>query len=144
MCYPAHCLSQTSPFDLHWKTSGASELGVPKNLMKALCMVESNLNHKVVVNDTNGHKSLGICQIQLRTAKEMGYEGNWRTLMLPSFNIYYAAKYLKYQYKRYGYEWTRAIGAYNQGYWSKENPNKKYLDKVIKSYFQLVEQEGIL
>lgn len=134
--------SSDSPFDKAFWRSGAGGTGVPINLMKALCFVESGHKFNVRVFDTNGRYSLGVCQIQLRTAKDMGFTGKWRTLMLPEFNIFYAAKYLRHQYIKYGKNWERAVGAYNLGHWTAQRPNKKYVDKVLQ-VLQDIEMEDL-
>lgn len=88
--------------------------GLPPNLLSSLCWVESN--HKVTaINYADGDAdSLGVCQIKLRTAREMGFQGTAKQLMNPKMNIKYAAKYLAWQYKRYG-SISRAVVAYNRG-----------------------------
>lgn len=64
--------------------------------------------------DSNNLLSIGLCQVQLRTAKWLGYKGGVKGLLDPYANAYYAAKYLDYQYGRYG-SWIMAVKAYNAG-----------------------------
>ena len=128
-------------FDQFYRKSKAQGLAVSKDLLKALCTVESGLRPNVIVNDSNGHKSIGLCQIQLRTARFMGYTGSEERLLRPHVNMYFAAKYLLYQFERYGQDWDKALGAYNQGFWSLKRPNKKYVDKVSKIYENLTKGE---
>lgn len=88
---------------------------LPKDLLPAICYVESN--HKVEQihkNDGNSH-SYGVCQVKLETARSLGFKGTPEELMKPNRNIYYAAKYLQHQLKRYNGNTEKAIIAYNRG-----------------------------
>ena len=121
----------TADFDTYWKRSGADQFGVPAAIMRAICTVESNLNKNVIVFDSNGKNSIGLCQIQLQTAIFVGFSGTEQDLLKPHINLKYATKYFKYQLKRYGYNIKQAIAAYNRGFYNPKNPNKKYVDKVL-------------
>lgn len=68
----------------------------------------------------------------------MGYKGKAEGLMNPTVNARLAAKYLKFQLKRYSNDYCMAVAAYNAGSFneSKKVPgyprNLKYLRKVQK------------
>jgi hypothetical protein len=86
-----------------------------------------------VINRDDGHgDSVGICQVQLRTAAYMGYRGTERGLLGPGTNVFYAAKYLRYQFDRYG-DWEKAVAAYNAGRYE-PGINQDYVDKVLAIY----------
>lgn len=117
--------------------SAAKAVGVPGYLLLAICTVESNLTNAIVWHD-GGSPSYGICQIKHETAKMMGYKGKAEGLMNPTVNARLAAKYLKFQLKRYSNDYCMAVAAYNAGSFneSKKVPgyprNLKYLRKVQK------------
>ncbi len=121
----------------------AKKVGVSTIVLKAICWVESK-HDATVINYLDGgpHNSIGLCQVQLPTAKDMGYKGTKEGLLDPYTNAYYAAKYLKYQMTRYGTQ-DLAILAYNAGSIrldKKRMPiNAQYLFKVreaIEKYLQ--------
>lgn len=65
--------------------------------------------------DDGGSPSIGLCQVKLKTSKWLGYKGTEKQLLNPTVNAYYAAKYLKYQLKRYNGNTEKALIAYNRG-----------------------------
>jgi len=96
-------------------SSVSLEYNIPEGLLASICYKESTFNVQAI-NRFDGGKthSYGICQVKLETAKFMGFKGNRKALQDPETNITYAAKYLRYQYRRYR-SWVKAIGAYNRG-----------------------------
>lgn len=115
----------------------AKKVGVDTNLLKAICWVESK-HDATAMNYLDGgpHNSVGLCQVQFRTATYMGYKGTKEGLLDPYTNAYYAAKYLKYQIKRYD-DVDLAVLAYNAGSikYNKDGViiNFEYLTKVKKA-----------
>lgn len=103
---------------------------LPPGLLSSLCYVESH--HKVeAVNRQDGSgDSLGLCQIKLTTAAQMGFKGTAKDLMNPTTNAYYAGKFLRSQIKRYK-SVQKGIVAYNAGHYDPEY--KIYLTKVLKA-----------
>jgi soluble lytic murein transglycosylase-like protein len=92
----------------------SNQHGLSPGLLYSVCYVESAHNINAVHIKDGKDDSLGICQIKYKTAKFMGFKGSKQQLMEPVTNIYYAAKYLKYQQKRYK-SIARGIIAYNIG-----------------------------
>lgn len=106
-------------------------VGVPGELVRAVCKVESGLN-PAAIHHSDGHsKSYGLCQIKLATARQMGYDGTVQGLMDPETNAMYAAKYLKMQKERYG-NWLQAISAYNAG--RAIISNRNYVRQVLNEW----------
>jgi len=105
-------------------------VGVPSALLLAICGVESDLRNVIVTQDPLT-PSYGVCQVKLGTARfvagplVMSYD-----LMDPHMNSVMAAKYLKWQLKRYNGSVTCAISAYNAGTCNRDL-NYKYVMKVI-------------
>ncbi len=104
--------------------------GIPEGLLKAICTVESNLNPEAVNKHDGavGKHSFGLCQVQLQTAQQRCGTKSGKDLLNTDKNIDCAARYLAYQYKRYG-NWDGAVIAYNKGSWSGGKSNV-YLRKV--------------
>jgi hypothetical protein len=111
----------------------SSTFGLPPGLLASLCYVESTHNVNAVHHDDGGTDSLGVCQVKQSTAKWMGHGGTEKDLMEPAVNVYYAAKYLAYQGRRYKGNWTRAMVAYNRGN-AKDLTRSQYSDKVNKTW----------
>ncbi len=122
---------------------------LPPGLQSALCYAESR--HKVhAVNHDDGNKaqkassavvrSVGPCQMQLATAKLMGFKGTERDLMHPTINVYYSALYLKYQLDRYNGDVVKSVSAYNMGTYKANRRgrpvNQEYVEKVFKFWAQ--------
>lgn len=107
---------------------------IPYKLLLAICKVESSLNPLASnTNEPNGYHSHGLCQIQYRTAKWLGFKGKVEHLYYAKINALWAAKYIKYQLKKYKGNWNDTIAAYNAGKVYKRNGkyiNQVYVNKV--------------
>ena len=110
--------------------SNNKTLNLPDGLLESLCFVESGHNVSAISYNDGGSDSLGICQIKLSSARYMGFKGTARQLMQPEVNIHYAGLYLKYNIWRYGFNYHRALTAYNRGN-AKNIQFSKYSKKVI-------------
>lgn len=104
-------------------------IGLPEGLLESVCYVESNFKPSAIHYMDGKSNSYGLCQIKLKTAKSMGFKGSKEELLIPSINILYAAKYLKYQLNRY-HSISKAVIAYNRGAATKSYSN--YQAKVFK------------
>lgn len=110
---------------------------LPPGLLSAVCWVESN--HRSLIHKNDGSEdSIGMCQIHMSTARDMGYEGSKRHLLRPDINAYYAAKYLRLKLDHYLGDPRKAVAAYNAGK-HRENKrgltkNRKYVSKVFKAW----------
>jgi soluble lytic murein transglycosylase-like protein len=67
----------------------------------------------------------------------MGYRGDANGLQNPRTNVYYAAKYLRYQIDRYG-SVPRGIVAYNRGN-ARGLTRSRYSDKVINHWQESID-----
>lgn len=105
---------------------------LPKGLLSAVCWVESNHKISAVNRDDGSADSLGVCQVQLNTAKMLGFKGTVKQLMNPKENVKYAAKYLSLQLKRYHGDAPKALSAYNAGTATKAN--EYYVNKVLRAW----------
>ena len=93
----------------------SAQFNLPPGLLSSLCFVESRHEITAVHIDDGDGNSLGICQIKYKTAQWLGFKGTEQELMQPENNIYYAAKYLHRNLRRY-HNITRAVIAYNLGH----------------------------
>ncbi len=107
-------------------------------LVASIISVESRFKKYAVTRERDGEHSIGLMQIKIRTAREMGFRGAVRKLYLPWVNIYYGVRYLKRQMSRYRFVWD-AVSAYNGGrsLWNADlgrYGNQKYVSLVWKRY----------
>lgn len=110
--------------------------GLPPGLLESVCYVESkHVVQAINKHDGSSRNSYGICQIQNRTAREMGFKGSITQLMEPQNNIEYAARYLSYQLQRYKGDYAKAVTAYNAGV-AKSHGGSRYLALVFNSYLK--------
>jgi len=110
-------------------------VGIPERTLRAVCMVESSLNTSLKPHVDGSTLSYGICQVKLSTASHIDKVYKHKYLASPArlsvtyINALYAAKYLKLQWKRYGYDWNAAIDGFNKG--RLVNRNSQYVRKVM-------------
>lgn len=83
-------------------------------LVKAMIKTESSGDPNAV-NITHIGASYGLMQIQLSTARDMGFKGTLLQLFKPSVNKKYGTRYIKYLLKRYHDQMYIALDAYNRG-----------------------------
>ena len=110
----------------------AKKVGVPQQLLRAICYSESRLDTRAFAQSDGGgdNHALGMCQVLYSTAVGMGMKRDDRCLAHiektkrvysncklfgPYTNAFYAAKVLKYQLNRYDNSWANATAAYNSG-----------------------------
>lgn len=101
---------------------------LPKGLLHAVVRVESGNNHKAFVkhDGKSGLSSYGLMQIQMASAKSVGFKGTSAQLMTPVNNIEYGARYLKWLMNTNGNNVSLALTCYNAGPYSYACRNKKY------------------
>lgn len=116
---------------------------ISESLLSAVCFVESG--HRPLAHtkrDGKGRRdSFGLCQLQLRTAKSVGFLGEAQDLFDPYINALYAAKYLSGQLGRYGGNWEFAVAAYNLGSLRLDASGKPINKGYVKSVFQAIVDE---
>lgn len=111
----------------------STSFNLPPGLLDSLCYVESKYNVNAVHLDDGGDRdSLGICQVQLRSAYDVGFRGTAEELMEPKTNIIVAAAILKTQIKRYN-SVRRGVIAYNIGN-AKNLQSSEYQVRVYKRW----------
>ncbi len=105
----------------------AAANGVPFALADAVVRVESRYNPSA----RNG-PSLGLAQINLRTAKGLGYNGSAQGLLNAETNLTYAMKYLGQAYRMAGGDTCGTIMRYQNGTASRTftGANRAYCSKV--------------
>lgn len=114
-------------------------------LLSALCFVESGGNPKAYNPEDGKRASIGLCQVQHRTAKWLGFTGTPEDLFNPEINKKYAAKYLRWQLKRYKGDVRKSVAAYNSGtaFYNKSGKliNEKYVNKVLRLWEEKKSQQ---
>ena len=108
----------------------ARKHGIPSNLAHAIVRVESNFNAKA----RGRAGEIGLMQIKLATARQMGYRGSRKGLYDPETNIKYGMKYLAGAHKLAGGDTCGTVLRYNAGHGAKRmNPiSSRYCKKVRK------------
>jgi soluble lytic murein transglycosylase-like protein len=99
--------------------------GISPELLKAIAVVESNLNAEAVNWNTNGSYDYGLMQINSSWAAKLGTE-RWANLADACYNVKVGAWILAECISRHGYSWE-AVGCYNT---TRDQGRKKYADKV--------------
>ncbi len=128
----------------HYIQAAAVHFNVDPALMYAMCKVESMCIAKTI-NRNDGNKaqkakgiisrSHGLFQLKLATARGLGFKGTSTELLAPGVNSYYAAKYVRYIYDKYGHDTVRAISIYNAGHYT--NSNAHHVTKVLRAYARI-------
>lgn len=111
----------------------SAQFNLPPGLLSSLCYVESRHDLNAYHSDDGRGNSVGICQIKIDTAKDLGFKGTEKELMKPENNIYYAGAYLQHQRTRYNGSITKAVIAYNIGH-AGSLTTSKYQYKVFKQW----------
>jgi len=90
----------------------AQQNGLPEALVHRVVIRESRYNAHVV----GAGGAMGLMQIKLGTAREMGYTGTAAGLLDPETNLTYAVRYLAGAYRVAGGSADRAVANYARGY----------------------------
>lgn len=120
---------------------------LPKNLLAAIINVESggaigavNPNDGTKLQKLQGKivKSVGLMQLQLATARHMGFRGKLKDLILPVVNIEYGARYLRQLLDTHHNNIAQALTCFNSGPASSSCINRQYtpyVGKVLNSLY---------
>jgi hypothetical protein len=90
----------------------AQQNGLPEALVHRVVIRESRYRPGVV----GAGGAMGLMQIKLGTAREMGYTGTAAGLLDPETNLTYATRYLAGAYRVAGGNADRAVANYARGY----------------------------
>lgn len=129
--------TETIPYYM-FRASQQFDVEVP--LLYAFCHVESRCKQNALNKDDGRRESRakgvkthshGLFQIQLPTARGLGFKGAKKDLMKPDVNTWYAAKLIRQLMDKYE-DLPKVISAYNAGHPSRHN--KKYVHLVMKAY----------
>jgi len=116
----------------------SASLNLPPGLLQAICTTESNLNPSTVHQDDGGEDSIGLCQLQLSTARDLGYKGPPDGLLAPRLNASLAGRLLRKQLDRYQGDEIKAVSAYNLGTYRENDRglpvNDKYVIRVFSAW----------
>ena len=118
----------------------ASQHGVDPDLIRAIIMTESGGNPSAVRHDKSGD-SLGLMQVTMIAAKDIGYNGPRSGLLDPKTNIEVGTAYFAHLLKEFHGNTLNAIGAYNAGPTNVKRGYvpRKYIEKVLKYYYDIKE-----
>lgn len=115
---------------------------LPPGLLLAIAEVESGGNPNAFIKEDGiSHQSShGLFQIQLGTARHMGFKGTAKQLMKPQVNATYAALYLKWLLELSKNDYSKALTCYNSGPASdackSDHYYSRYVGKVFNSWIK--------
>ena len=114
----------------------ANKYGVDPNLIKAIIMVESSGRPNAIRHEWNGHDSIGLMQVTIPAARDVGYTGDENGLLNPFTNIEYGTKYLKKMINEFNGNIYKAIAAYNAGAYNVKHGrySRTYVARVLNYY----------
>lgn len=106
----------------------AGRAGVSVELAHAVVFIESSYRPAV----TGSAGEVGLMQIKLATARDMGFEGTRKELYDPATNLRYGLRYLAGAKARGGGTTCGTILKYNAGHYAKRsNPvSRRYCERV--------------
>ena|SRR3990167_5017905 len=119
--------------------------GFEPELILALVKVESNFDAAAIGDEKKKEKSFGLGQVQLRTARDMGFQGELKDLFIPEENLKYSCKYLAYLYsiKKNINESLRCynlgLSACGKSKWRKPWDKHRYVGKIIRAKRKIIE-----
>ena len=113
-------------------------------VVDSIIQVESAGNSNAINEKTN---CFGLMQVQLATARVMGFRGTSKDLMKPIVNKYYGSSYIQFLIKRYNNQLYKALDAYNRGYgnvdkfpYKGDYKNHHYVGLIINNMEKLCPQ----
>lgn len=115
-------------------TAAAREFRIEHALIAAIVDQES----RGVWNARGRDDEYGLMQILCPTARMMDYTADCDGLLQPAINVWYSAKYLRYQLDRYADQMMKvswAVAAYNAGTARRVDnrfSNQRYVDSVLQ------------
>lgn len=92
--------------------AAAQSFGIPLGVAFGLVAQESGFNASAI---GDGGRSFGLVQMQLTTARGLGFQGTGQQLLDPSTNVTLGMRYLSDQVRRAG-SIEGGLSAYNGGY----------------------------
>lgn len=136
----------------------ARQSGVPRDLVQAICLVESSMNQWAIrfeaqyrwlsgntetMSDTErmGQKtSWGLMQVMGAVARDYGFTGWFPMLCDPATGLKYGTRHLARFYQRHQ-NWPDAIASYNAGAPRRTDAgpyvNQRYVDDVLREWDRL-------
>ncbi len=111
----------------------SSQTGVPQAIIAAIMEIESS--GRKDAKGTSGE--IGLMQIKCDTARQVGFTGECKDLFAADTNIFWGAKYLRWQWKRYNGNLSQVFSAYNAG--TATDTNTLYVRKVMSAYQRYME-----
>ncbi len=126
---------------LNWKYYAKYEAiknHIDPNLVYAIILTESSGNPNAFRQDKTV-RSIGLMQITMQAARQMGYRGTEQGLFNPKTNIYYGVKYFRWLLNHYNNDMFKALAAYNLGVGKvdKGYRDDRYVNRVISYYKDL-------
>ena len=125
--------------DYDWRDyiyTAARKYDVDPDLIKAIIMTESSGRPNAIRHEWNGYDSIGLMQVTIPAARDVGYTGDESGLFNPITNIEYGTKYLKHLLDEFNGNMYLAVAAYNAGAYNVKHGrySRRYVSTVLKYY----------
>lgn len=144
----AACLAIHLPGEIpyrHTITTISCRNHVDPRLVAAIIETESHFRRYARRVERDGHVSLGLMQVKVKTARWLGFKKPARTLYLPWVNLFYGVRYLAMNISRYRDVWD-GVSAYNAGRPLRTRGrigygNGRYVHAVWRNYSRILGQK---
>lgn len=138
--------SKNNKIDTNWSNyvyNVSNKFNVDHNIIFAIIKQESNGDVNAIRKGKQ--PSVGLMQITIPAAREVGYNGNLSQLFDKYVNIYYGVKYIRYLLNMFHGDYRDAIASYNAGASAFRDGrySEHYVHNVYRNYYDLRNGENI-
>ncbi len=142
----SYAVSIKDRIDTEWSNdvySISNKFNVDYNIVFAIIKQESNGRVKAIRQ--GNQPGIGLMQITIPAARQVGYNGTLYQLYNKYVNIYYGVKYFRYLLNMFNGNYRDAIASYNAGPSNFRNGiySKHYVSNVYSNYYKLRSGENI-
>lgn len=116
--------------------------------------VDTNIVFAIIKQESNGdvnalrkgnQPSVGLMQLTMPAARQVGFNGTLSQLYNKYVNIYYGVKYFRYLLNMFDGNYRDAVASYNAGAsaFRRGSYSKYYVDNVYSNYYKLRSGDNI-
>ncbi len=136
----SYALSNKHRINTEWSNDVyeiSNKFNVDYNIIFAIIKQESNGEINAIRKGIQ--PSVGLMQITIPAARQVGYNGTLSQLYNKYVNIYYGVKYFRYLLNMFRDNYRDSIASYNAGpgNFRRGIYSKHYVDNVYRNYYEL-------